>query len=158
MTLYSLGYSGLRGADDLRALLHDVPLHTIVDVRLQPFGRAPWNGPTATRRLVEAAGYRYAAAPDLGNLAYRTGGIEIKDIEAIEDVLTYLRAGQSVALLCVCAQPEGCHRWVLAEEAVRREPGLRVVHLPARRLVGFLPHDPTDADIEAFVEAIRRSE
>jgi len=140
--LFSLGYANLHGPDDLRDLLHDTRVDTIFDVRLQPWGRAPWNGPHATRLLVEAAGCHYAAAPALGNLAYRRGGIEIKDIEAIEDVLNALRAGRGVALLCVCANAAGCHRSVLAEEAVRREPGLRVVHLPVRPLVGFLPPQP----------------
>jgi len=33
-------------------------------------------------------------------------------------------------VMCVCADVAKCHRQVLAEEAVRRLPGLRVVHLP----------------------------
>lgn len=127
-SLYSLGYAGLTGPADLRALLRDTPVDTIVDVRVSPYSsnRAFSMG---TRRTVEAAGFAYVAAPALGNVLYRTGGMQIKDIEAIEDVLAYLRAGQSVALLCVCAKPKGCHRSTLAAEAVRRLPGLRVVHL-----------------------------
>lgn len=128
--LFSLGYSGLRGADDLRRRLEDTPVGTIFDVRLQPWGRTPWNGPRATRRLVEAAGCRYVGVPALGNLGYKRGTIEIMDIDSIERVLTDLREGQSVALLCVCAKARDCHRWVLAEDAVRRQPDLRVVHLP----------------------------
>ena len=151
--LFSFGYAGLRGADDLRHLLAGTGVETIVDVRLQPFGRVPFNGPAASRLLIESVGPAYRWDKRLGNLAYRTGGIEIKDIEAIEDVLDDLRAGRSVALMCVCANVAECHRRVLAEEAVRREPGLRVIHLAVRR-VAFLAPDASDDQIEAFVDAL----
>lgn len=130
-TLFSFGYSGLGGADGLRALLQDTPVDTIIDVRL-----SPWSANRAfsvdTRRTVEAAGFAYVHLPDLGNLAYRTGGTQIRNMDAIDEVLAILRAGRSAALLCVCAEPEGCHRQVLAEEALRRLPGLKVVHLRSR--------------------------
>ena len=129
--LFTLGYQGLGGADDLRRLLEGTGVDTIVDVRL-----SPWSGTRAfssrqTHVTVAEAGLGYVHLPGLGNLAYRTGGIEIRNIEAIETVLTLLRAGRSVALMCVCPQPEGCHREALVAEALRREPGLRVVHLRA---------------------------
>jgi uncharacterized protein (DUF488 family) len=128
-SLFTFGYQQLRGTDDLRRLLEGTDVETIVDVRL-----SPWSSNRAfsldTRATVEAAGCQYVHLKDLGNLAYKTGGVQIRNIEAIETVLELLRAGRSVALFCVCPQPEGCHRAVLVEEALRREPGLRVVHLP----------------------------
>jgi uncharacterized protein (DUF488 family) len=127
--LFTLGYAGLLGPDDLRRMLEWVDVDTIVDVRLQPWGRAPFNGPRAARHTVESVGLRYVHLPDLGNVLYRTGGIQIRNLEAIEAVLDDLRAGRSVALMCACPRPEGCHRSMLAEEAVRREPGLHVVHV-----------------------------
>lgn len=128
-TLFTLGYSGLRGADDLRRLITGTGIDTIVDVRLSAWSSSYAFSVGGTRRTVEAAGFAYVHLPDLGNLRYRTTGIQIKNIEAIEDVLALLRAGHSVALLCICQRADGCHRQVLAEEAVRRMPGLKVVHL-----------------------------
>ena len=129
-TLFTLGYSGLRDADDLRRLVKGTPITTIVDIRL-----LRWSGNRAfsmlTRQTVEAAGLRYLYVQDLGNLAYRTGGTQIRNIDAIEDVLTRLRAGESLALMCACSRPEDCHRTDVAEEARRRLPGLEVIHLRA---------------------------
>ena len=125
-SLYSLGYSG-RGSDDLRALLP--PGVLVVDVRLQPWGRAPFNGPHATRLLTESVGLAYRWDRRLGNLGYKRGTIEIADIEAIGDVIDDLRAGHSVALLCVCPSPSSCHRSTLAEAIRERLPGVEVVHL-----------------------------
>lgn len=127
--LLTFGYQGLGGAGDLRRLFEGTGVEAIVDVRLQPFGRVPFRGPTATRLLVESVGLSYVHLPDLGNVLYRTGGIQIRNLEAIESVLTMLRAGRSVALMCACARPEKCHRLTLAEEAVRRLPGLQVMHM-----------------------------
>lgn len=127
-TLYTFGYSGMRGSPDLRDLLQGTLVETVIDVRL-----SVWSGnrafSTATRHTVEDAGLVYVHDKDLGNLAYKTGGIEIKNIEAIEYVLDRLRAGDSVALMCVCPTPRGCHRWTLASAALDREPDLKVVHL-----------------------------
>lgn len=128
-SLWTFGYSGMTSHLDLAELLGGTGVDVVVDVRLQPFGRAPFNGPTATRLLVEDAGLRYVHTKDLGNLAYKTGGIQIKNMEAIENVLAMLRAGRLVALMCVCPNPIACHRRTLAEEAIRRMPGLPVVHL-----------------------------
>jgi len=132
-SLWTLGYSGMNSAVDLAELLRETPVDTIVDVRLRPFGKAPFDGPRASQHTVEALGIAYRWDQRLGNLDYRTGGIRIKDIDAIEDVLDALRAGQSVALLCACREPEGCHRSVLAAEAVRRQADLQVVHLMRQR-------------------------
>ncbi|MHB8958477.1 MAG: hypothetical protein ACYDAN_02510 [Candidatus Limnocylindrales bacterium] len=126
--LFTLGYAGLRGPDDLRRLLEGTPVSTIVDIRLSRWSRnRAFSG--LARQTVEAAGLRYLYVPDLGNLAYRTGGIQIKDVDAIEEVLALVDAGEAVGLMCACRQPQGCHRADVADEAARRRPGLQVVHL-----------------------------
>jgi uncharacterized protein (DUF488 family) len=131
--LFTFGYRGLRGAADLRHLLEGTEVDTVVDVRLSP--RSDNRAfSLRTRATVEAAGVAYIHLPDLGNLAYKTAGIRIRDLEAIETVLTMLRAGRTMALMCACREPGGCHRQTLAEEATRREPGLRVAHLRAAAL------------------------
>jgi hypothetical protein len=152
-TLFTFGYGEIADADALRRLIGGAQIADVVDVRLRPFGRSPFNGPTASRALTESLGLSYRWDQRLGNLAYRAGGIEIKDVDAIEDVLDALRAGRSVALMCGCPRPEDCHRLTLCEEAVRRMPGLKVVHLP-RRPAAFLARDASDEQIEAFVDAL----
>ncbi len=153
-SLWTLGYSGMSSAADLAELMQGTGVTTIVDVRLRPFGRTPFGGPRASRDTVEALGIAYRWDQRLGNLDYRTGGIRIKDIEAIEQVLDDLRNGANVALMCVCATPTDCHRLALCEEAARRLPGLKVVHLTRRRPAAFLAADATDEQIGAFVDAL----
>ena len=155
-SLWTLGYQGLTSSADLREILDGTSVGTIVDVRLSPrSGNRAFS--TDTRATVEAAGLRYVHEKGLGNLGYKRGTIEIADISRIETVLAILRAGKSVALLCVCPQPEDCHRLTLCEEAVRREPGLQVVHIAQdriRRPAAFLSVDATDEQLEAFVDAL----
>lgn len=132
--LYTLGYAGMRGAGDLRDVVGGTAVTWLVDVRL-----SAWSGIRAfssrTSETVEAAGLRYTHLRDLGNLAHGTGGLEIKNMEAVEDVLALVDAGEGVALMCACPTPEGCHRAVVADEAARRRPGLRIVHLKRRQEV-----------------------
>ena len=151
-SLWTLGYQGLTGSADLREILDGTSVGTIVDVRLSRWSRNRAFS-LATRATVEAAGSQYVHEKGLGNLGYKRGTIEIADPERIETVLAILRTGQSVALMCACREPEGCHRSVLAEEAVRREPSLQIVHL-TRRPAAFLSPDATDEQIEAFADAL----
>jgi hypothetical protein len=57
--------------------------------------------------------------------------------------------------MCTCTNPATCHRNVVADEALRREPGLRVVHLPVRHLAYLAPGADKD-QVAAFVRALRR--
>lgn len=127
-TLYTFGYQGMSSSVDLRRLLAETDCSTIVDVRLKV-----WSGnrefSMATRRTVEEAGLVYSHVPALGNLAYKTGGIEIKDISAIDPLVDRLRQGESLAFMCVCPSPKSCHRSELVAVALDLLPSLRVVHL-----------------------------
>jgi hypothetical protein len=113
---------------DLRRALAATDVKSLVDVRLRV-----WSGNPAfsmgTRRTVEDAGLAYTHLGALGNLAYKTGGIQIKDISAIGPVVETLRQGYDLVLLCVCPAVRECHRLTLVEEVLRRLPEVRVVHL-----------------------------
>jgi uncharacterized protein (DUF488 family) len=128
-TLVTFGYQKVKTTDGLAALLDGAAVDLIVDVRLKPYsGNRTFS--TETRANLEGAGWQYAWEPDLGNLAYKTGGIAIRNIETIEPaVLAHLRQGRTVALMCVCYDAKGCHRRTISDEAVRRLPGLVVRHL-----------------------------
>lgn len=126
--LYTLGYGGISSAEGLRRLIDGTKIEVIFDVRLHKYS---YNLAFSHRTdvTVNEAGVDYVYLRDLGNLAYKTGGTQIKDIDAIERVLAELRAGRNVALMCACPKYGDCHREDLAWEAARRLPGLRVVHL-----------------------------
>jgi uncharacterized protein (DUF488 family) len=113
---------------DLRRALAETDVKSLVDVRLKV-----WSGnkafSTGTRYTVEDAGLAYTHLGALGNLAYKTGGIEIKDISAIGPVVETLRQGYDLVLMCICPDVRECHRLALVEEVLRRLPGVRVVHL-----------------------------
>jgi hypothetical protein len=47
--------------------------------------------------------------------------------------------------MCVCASPDECHRLTLCEEAVRRQPDLRVIHLTRRPAA---PADKADVQLD----------
>ena len=152
-SLFTFGYGSLGGADDLRRLVGGTPIDTIVDVRLSQWSRNRAFSSRQTHVTVAEAGLSYVHLPGLGNLAYKSGGIRVRNIEEIETVLTMLRTGHSIALMCACPRPEGCHRLTLCEEAVRRMPDLQVVHL-TRRPVAFLAPAASDEQLEAFVDAL----
>jgi uncharacterized protein (DUF488 family) len=130
--LFTLGYAGLDGPDDIRRLTSGTPVTTVVDIRLKRWSRIPAFS-MATAQTVEAAGFRYVYLPDLGNLAYRTGGMQIRRLDGIVDVLNLMDTGETVALMCACKRPETCHRTFVAHEAVRRRPWLVVDHLRGGR-------------------------
>lgn len=125
-TLYTFGYAGLRDGDDLRELIGDrAPF--IFDVRLHVYsGNRAFS--LKTRATVEAAGYQYGHLAGLGNVAYKTGGIELKRPSDIAILVDVLRQGD-VAIMCVCADPAICHRRTVADLARSLLPGLQVVDL-----------------------------
>ena len=126
-TLVTFGYGSLRSADDIRDKLGD-RVTTVVDVR-----HTRWSRNLAfSQRVsytVEAAGYRYEWAQGLGNAEHPTGGIRLADPSAMHLLTERLEAGESVAIMCVCAKPEKCHRRLVSDLAQDELPGLQVVHL-----------------------------
>lgn len=124
--LITFGYTGMRGHDDLRARLGD-DVGTVVDIRLNA-----WSGNRAfsmtTRDTVQKAGYAHLHLSDLGNADYKTGGMRIRNLDAVETVIDLLAAGQSVALMCACPYVADCHRRLVADEISRRVPQVRVYH------------------------------
>jgi uncharacterized protein (DUF488 family) len=125
-TLYTLGYAGLRDANDVRALLGD-RVELVVDVRMRTYsGNRAFS--TGTRRTVEEAGYSYRHLAGLGNAEYRTGGIRLArpdDIARLVDLL----AISNVAIMCACREIASCHRRLVASMAAERVPGLEVFDL-----------------------------
>jgi uncharacterized protein (DUF488 family) len=63
-----------------------------------------------------------------GRAAYRAH-VETAAPEALDALAAELDHGPRTALLCLEADPAGCHRRVLAEALSERRPGLAVVDL-----------------------------
>ena len=120
--LYTLGYSRHRTAEALAQLARTHGFTTVIDVRFRPW-------PPQPKAIVEVANLHYLWDRRLGNTEYKTGGIRIVDIEAVESILERIREGESVAIICTCADSESCHRRVIADECRRRVPELQVVDL-----------------------------
>lgn len=128
-TLYTFGYlhsSSKRTVAELVAL--KTPL---VDIRKSPQSeRIEW----CQEMLQQERGLIYSWLPDLGNdlFGHHNGDIEIHNLDAGMEALsrilyTYGRA----CIMCACSHPNSCHRLTVSDEAERRFPGVRVVHLPA---------------------------
>lgn len=138
--LLTIGYEG-RGLDDLVADLLGVGVGVVVDVRLTPVSRKPG---FAKRRLAEAlsaAAVGYVHLPALGNPRANRDGFRAGDPRSLDRFQALLRGPDAiaalseiaelaetsrVALLCYERDPGTCHRRLVADEVVRRDPGVVV--------------------------------
>lgn len=141
--IYSVGYEGMT-LDGLVDRLAGAQVSVLVDVRLNPISRKPG---FSRRRLAEAlrdAGIEYVHEKELGNPSgnrdsFRNGDGEtgrarmraILDNGAgtALDRVVELASGQRVAVLCVERDHHRCHRDVITEMAVARNPHIEVLQI-----------------------------
>lgn len=127
----TVGYSGL-DVDSLVSYAKEINA-VVVDTRYRPYSRNPtWRKGNLIAQFRTGNGHqRYMHISDLGNLNYKGGPIAISDPEAgLPKVKALLDAGFRVILMCVCRDPERCHRSVVADMLVE-EYGVTVRHLTA---------------------------
>jgi uncharacterized protein (DUF488 family) len=144
-TLWTIGYERLT-PDTLVAELEAAGVERVIDVRIRPQSRKPGMSKTKLGLRLAASGIAYehhrelGTPPDIRPL-YRTGavrqaadafrahleGTESGALDALADELA--GGAPATALLCLEAEPSGCHRRVVAESLQRRRPELRVVDL-----------------------------
>lgn len=107
-TVYTFGYQGQQPYQLLQALERMGAV--LFDIRYSARSRIHcWNGDV----LAKTFGERYRYVPELGNINYRGGPIQIANLEkGIEKVLLEERP---VVLMCVCSDYGTCHRRVVAE-------------------------------------------
>ena len=125
--LYTLGYAA-RNAYERIACLVDLDI-TIGDIRFHPTSSHPW---WQQAHLQQWLGGYYWHLPALGNIRYqhRDQAIELAQPEVgLPLVIEHLWRGESLALLCACAEPEGCHRLLVANLVQVHLPTLIVIHL-----------------------------
>ncbi len=143
-TIWTIGYEKL-APEALVAELEAAGVERVVDVRFRPQSRRP--GMSKTRLGERLAEHRIAyehrralgTPADLRWLfhqgrvaeaaaAYRAHVAE-HEPEALDALAAELGAGPRTALLCLEADPAGCHRRVITDALRERVDGLEVVDL-----------------------------
>jgi uncharacterized protein (DUF488 family) len=142
--VWTIGYEKLR-PESLAAELSSAGVERVIDVRFRPQSRRP--GMSKTKLGLLLADHRIAyehrkelgTPPDLRWLfhagrtdeaaaAYREH-VEGTAPEALAELAGELEAGPRTALLCLEADPAGCHRRVITDALRERVAGLDVVDL-----------------------------
>jgi uncharacterized protein (DUF488 family) len=141
--LFTIGYQGL-APDTFVGALTRAGVSTVADVRINPQSRKPGFSRKRLSETLEAAGMGYVWLRGLGSpdpvrdLAHagdwpgmrKLYAAHLDEPEAQDDYTTLrgLALDEDVCLLCFEANPEECHRFVLADR-LAGETGLPVTHL-----------------------------
>jgi uncharacterized protein (DUF488 family) len=143
-TLWTIGYERLL-PPELVAELEHAGVERVIDVRFRPQSRRPGMSRTRLGELLSERGIAYeprrtlGTPPDIRHL-FRTNRvpeareqfrthIEGHAADELDALAAELANAPRTALLCLEADPAGCHRRVIAEALVQRLPRLEVVDL-----------------------------
>lgn len=143
-TLWTIGYERFPTPADLVAALEEAGVEWVVDVRALPQSRRPGFSRRPLQDALADAGIVYEHRRELGNPApLRAVFKEGRLAEGREGYRAHLRDGREwavdaladrlgerpTAMLCLEDDPALCHRGVIIEELVLRNPDVRVVRL-----------------------------
>ena len=136
-TLYTIGYEG-KTLDEFLGELQEAKVELLIDVRAVAASRRPGFSKTALSGALAQRGIDYLhlrplGTPAAGRQAARAGrtaemrAIYADQLETPEAELAMVRAlaeagGRRAALLCFEREAGGCHRSMLAERMLDREP------------------------------------
>jgi uncharacterized protein (DUF488 family) len=143
-TIWTIGYERLL-PPELVAELEAAGVERVIDVRYRPQSRRPGMSKTRVSELLadHRIGYEHrrvlGTPADLrwlfhhnrieeGRAGYREH-LERHAAAELDALAAELPHGPRTALLCLEADPAGCHRRVIAEQLAGRAAGLRVVDL-----------------------------
>ncbi len=137
--IYSVGYEGLSVAGLVERLQQN-RIEQLVDVRASPFSRKPGFSQKRLAASLAAGGVEYRHEPLLGN-AFR----DVEDFAAAMALmrehlaggepaaavarLVALAEGRRIAVLCLENDQRRCHRQVVLDAALERNPALDVLPL-----------------------------
>jgi uncharacterized protein (DUF488 family) len=141
-TIWTVGYEKLL-PPALVAELEAAGVRRVIDVRFRPQSRRPGMSKTRLGALLAEHGIAYEHRRELGTpadmrwlfhsgrvveaaAAYRAH-VDAETPEAIDELASELDTEPPTALLCLEADPAGCHRRVITDALRERRPGLRVV-------------------------------
>jgi uncharacterized protein (DUF488 family) len=142
-TLYTIGYQGASLAG-FTASLRDAGVHTLVDVRYQPFSMRPEFRQRTLATVLVGAGIAYEHMKPLGNPPPSREAARAGDVDryralfqahldtaparaALGRVIALCAEGPA-ALMCLERDPKDCHRLLVAER-IAALAGLSVGHL-----------------------------
>ena len=143
-TIWTIGYERLLPAE-LVAELQAAGIGRLIDVRFRPQSRRPGMSKTRLGALLAEHGIAYEHRRELGTppdmrwlfragrvaeatAAYREH-VDRETPEAIDELAAELDAAPPTALLCLEAEPAGCHRRVITDALRERRDDLAVVDL-----------------------------
>ena len=143
-TLYTLGYQGLT-LDEYIELLKEQPIIEVIDVRAVAWSRKPGFSKGTMQQGLEARGINYLHLQEAGNPFRKeeSGNIlekykdylrsNLQSLEVIEaEISKAASQKKSICLTCFEKEPQDCHRSIIAEVLLERDPRLHVVHLGKR--------------------------
>ena len=142
--LFTIGYERLL-PPELVNELKVAGVERLIDVRYRPQSRRPGMSKTRLGELLADHGIAYehrkalGTPPDIrwlfknrreaeGREAFR-GHVEATAAAELDALVRELDSAPPTVLMCLEAQPEDCHRRVLAEQLRARRPELEVVDL-----------------------------
>ena len=142
--LYTIGYERLL-PPELVNELKVASVGRLIDVRYRPQSRRPGMSKTRLAELLADHGIAYehrkalGTPPDIrwhfknkreaeGREAFRTH-VEETAAGELDTLAQELETAPATVLMCLEAEPAGCHRRVLAEQLIARRPGLEVIDL-----------------------------
>jgi uncharacterized protein (DUF488 family) len=143
-TIWTVGYEKLL-PDALVAELEAAGVRRVIDVRFRPQSRRPGMSKTRLGALLAERGIAYEHRRELGTppdmrwlfhagrldearAAYREH-VARETPEAVDALAAELESAPPTALLCLEAEPHGCHRRIITEALRDRRADLRVVDL-----------------------------
>lgn len=143
-TVWTIGYERLL-PEALVAELTAAGVQRVIDVRFRPQSRRPGMSKTRLSQLLGDHGIAYEHRRELGTpadlrwlfhagrvaeaaVAYRAH-VEASAPEALDDLAAELDGAPATALLCLEADPAGCHRRVVTDALRERRDDLVVVDL-----------------------------
>ena len=142
--LWTIGYERLL-PEALVAELRAAGVRRVIDVRFRPQSRRPGMSKTRLAALLAEHGIAYehrralGTPPDLrvlfraGRLAEATAAyrhhVEATAPDELDALAAELPGAPATALLCLEADPAGCHRRLVAEALMRRRADLAVIDL-----------------------------
>lgn len=146
MALYTAGYEGLT-FDAFLARLKQAQIDKVLDVREYPLSRKPGFSKKAFAERLAAAGIAYEHCPPLGcpkpiRNRYKVDGDwgqYAQDfrlyVRTRNDLLLDLAAkasGERICMVCYEADPNFCHRSLIAEAVQELDPVSEIRHLPLK--------------------------
>lgn len=146
MAIYTAGYEGLN-IDAFIKRLQQAQIDKVLDVREYPLSRKPGFSKKAFAECLATVGIAYEHCPPLGcpkpiRNRYKVDGdwstyardfrAYIQTQESLLQNLTTEAAKQRICMVCYEADPNFCHRSLIAEAAHEIDASLETQHLPLK--------------------------